>query len=154
MQYSAYGQDEIAVNKKFKLTLGLRLDLPTYPDVSEVKTHPIVAGLTFADALTINTGNLPKTSLMFSPRVGFNYDLYGNRSLQVRGGTGIFTGKVPFVWIVSQVGDAGMLQVTQAGIIIVQHPMPFLILSVLILLLQTSNCTSCRFSCPKCNFCI
>src|SRR4030095_1857080 len=64
--------------------------------------------------LTINTGNLPKTSLMFSPRVGFNYDLYGNRSLQVRGGTGIFTGKVPFVWIVSQVGDAGMLQVTQS----------------------------------------
>jgi len=114
MQYSAYGQDEIAFNKKFKLTLGLRLDLPTYPDVSEVKTHPIVAGLTFADGLKINTGNLPKSSLMFSPRVGFNYDLYGNRSLQVRGGTGIFTGKVPFVWIVSQVGDAGMLQVTQS----------------------------------------
>ena len=50
---------------------------------------------------------------MWSPRVGFNYDLYGDRSLQIRGGTGIFTGKVPFVWIVSQVGDAGMLQVTQ-----------------------------------------
>lgn len=114
MQYSAYGQDEIAVNKKFKMTLGLRLDLPTYPDVSEVKTHPIVAGLTFADGLKINTGNLPKSTLMWSPRLGFNYDLYGNRSLQIRGGTGIFTGKVPFVWIVSQVGDAGMLQVTQS----------------------------------------
>jgi outer membrane receptor protein involved in Fe transport len=114
MQYSAYGQDEIAFNKKFKLTLGLRLDLPTYPDVSEVKTHPLVAGLTFAEGLKINTGNLPKSTLMFSPRVGFNYDIYGNRSLQIRGGTGIFTGKVPFVWIVSQVGDAGMLQVTQS----------------------------------------
>lgn len=114
MQYSAYGQDEIAINKKFKLTLGLRLDLPTYPDVSEVKTHPLVAGMTFADGLNINTGNLPKQTLMWSPRVGFNYDIYGNRSLQIRGGTGIFTGKVPFVWIVSQVGDAGMLQVTQS----------------------------------------
>src|SRR5688500_18456461 len=114
MQYSAYGQDEIAFNKKFKLTLGLRLDLPTYPEISEVKTHPIVAGLTFADGLKINTGNLLKSTLMWSPRVGFNYDLYGNRSLQIRGGTGIFTGKVPFVWIVSQVGDAGMLQVTQS----------------------------------------
>jgi len=114
MQYSVYGQDEITVNKKFKLTLGLRIDLPTYPDVDEVKTHPLVAGLTFADGLTLNTGNLPKKSLQWSPRVGFNYDIYGNRSLQIRGGTGIFTGKVPFVWIVSQVGDAGMLQVTQS----------------------------------------
>jgi len=125
MQYSAYGQDEIAFNKKFKLTLGLRLDLPTYPDVSEVKTHPIVAGLTFADGLKINTGNLPKQALMWSPRVGFNYDLYGNRSLQVRGGTGIFTGKVPFVWIVSQVGDAGMLQVTQSWNGVANTPGPF-----------------------------
>jgi hypothetical protein len=114
MQYSAFGQDEIAFNKKFKLTLGLRLDLPTYPEIDEVKTHPLVAGMTFADGLKINTGNLPKQTLMWSPRVGFNYDLYGNRSLQIRGGTGIFTGKVPFVWIVSQVGDAGMLQVTQS----------------------------------------
>jgi outer membrane receptor protein involved in Fe transport len=114
MQYSAYGQDEISVNKKFKLTLGLRVDLPTYPDVDEVKTHPIIAGLTFANSLKVNTGNLPKKELQWSPRVGFNYDIYGNRSLQIRGGTGIFTGKVPFVWIVSQVGDAGMLQVTQS----------------------------------------
>ncbi len=125
MQFSAYGQDEIAFNKKFKLTLGLRVDRPTYPDVSEVKTHPIVAGLTFADGLKINTGNLPKTSLMFSPRVGFNYDIYGNRSLQIRGGTGIFTGKVPFVWIVSQVGDAGMLQVTQSWNGTANTPGPF-----------------------------
>ncbi len=114
MQYSLYGQDEIAINKKFRLTLGLRLDLPTYPDVDEVKTHPLVAGLTFADGLKLNTGNLPKKELQWSPRVGFNYDIYGNRSLQIRGGTGLFTGKVPFVWIVSQVGDAGMLQVTQS----------------------------------------
>ena len=61
-QYSAYGQDEIAFNKKFKLTFGLRLDLPTYPDVSEVKTHPIVDSLTFAEGVKINTGNLPKST--------------------------------------------------------------------------------------------
>jgi len=114
MQYSLYGQDEIAVNKKFKLTLGLRLDMPTYPDVEEVKTHPLVAALTFRDGIKLNTGVLPDRQLMWSPRIGFNYDIYGNRSLQIRGGTGVFTGKVPFVWIVSQVGDAGMLQVTQS----------------------------------------
>jgi outer membrane receptor protein involved in Fe transport len=113
-QYSGYAQDEIAISKKFKLTLGLRFDLPTYPDIPEVKTHPLVAALTFANGLKLNTGNLPKKEIQWSPRLGFNYDVYGNRSLQVRGGTGIFTGKVPFVWIVSQVGDAGMLQVTQS----------------------------------------
>lgn len=112
-QYSLYGQDEISVNNKFKLTLGLRLDLPTYPDVDEIKTHPLVAALTFANGEKVNTGALPKQKLMWSPRLGFNYDIYGDRSLQIRGGTGIFTGKIPFVWIVSQSGDAGMLQVTQ-----------------------------------------
>jgi len=125
MQYSAYGQDEIAINKKFKLTLGLRIDLPTYPEIDEVKTHPLVAGLTFADGLKLNTGTLPKKELQWSPRVGFNYDIYGNRSLQIRGGTGIFTGKVPFVWIVSQVGDAGMLQVTQSWNGTANTPGPF-----------------------------
>lgn len=125
MQYSLYGQNEITANKKLKITLGLRVDLPTYPDVSEVKTHPIVASLTFADGKTLNTGNLPDKQIMWSPRLGFNYDIYGNRSLQIRGGTGVFTGKVPFVWIVSQVGDAGMLQVTQSWNGTANTPGPF-----------------------------
>lgn len=112
-QFSLYGQDEIAVNNKFRLTLGLRADLPTYPDVTEIQTHPLVANLTFANGEKINTGELPETKILWSPRIGFNYDVVGDRSLQVRGGTGIFSGKVPFVWIVSQSGDAGMLQVTQ-----------------------------------------
>ncbi len=125
MQYSVYGQNEIAFNKKFKLTMGLRVDLPRYPDVDEVQTHPIVASLTFAEGKTLNTGLLPERQIMWSPRVGFNYDIYGNRSLQIRGGTGVFTGKVPFVWIVSQVGDAGMLQVTQSWNGTANTPGPF-----------------------------
>lgn len=124
-QYSVYGQDEIAVSKKFRLTFGLRLDLPTYPDVSEIQTHPLVANLTFANGEKINTGALPSKRVMWSPRMGFNWDLYGDRSLQIRGGTGIFTGKVPFVWIVSQSGDAGMLQVTQTFVGQANTPGPF-----------------------------
>ena len=112
-QYSLYGQDEIAINKDFRLTLGLRVDLPTYPDVPQIQTHPLVLKMNFDGGEKINTGNLPKNRLMWSPRLGFNWDLYGDRSLQIRGGTGVFTGRVPFVWIVSQSGDGGMIQVTQ-----------------------------------------
>jgi len=112
-QYSVYGQDEIALTKKFRLTAGLRADLTTYPDVKEIKTNPLVAALTFENGTKINTGELPKPAINWSPRVGFNWDVKGDRSFQVRGGTGIFTGRVPFVWIVGQSGNSGMLQVTQ-----------------------------------------
>ena len=111
-QYSGYVQDEIAASDNLKLTIGLRGDKPTYPNVDEIKTHPLVAALTFAGGQKINTGTLPKSKILWSPRIGFNWDVNGDRSLQIRGGTGIFTGRIPFVWIVSQSGDAGLLQVT------------------------------------------
>ena len=112
-QTSLYLQDEFAVNNRLKLTGGIRFELPTYPNVEEIKTHPLVAGLTFLNGEKVDTGELPKNSLMVSPRFGFNYDVLGDRSLQVRGGTGVFTGRIPFVWIVAQSGDAGLLQATQ-----------------------------------------
>lgn len=112
--YSVFGQDEIWLNKNFRLTVGLRLDLQTYPSVPQILTHPLVLAQSFALGEKVNTGNLPKKSILFSPRIGFNWDVYGDRSLQVRGGTGFFQGPIPFVWIVSQSGDNGMLQITQA----------------------------------------
>jgi hypothetical protein len=124
-QYSVYGQDEISITKDFRLTIGLRLDLPTFPSVPQIMTNPLVASLTFGNGERINTGLLPggvlagdkmkirAKDILWSPRIGFNWDLYGDRSLQIRGGTGIFTGRIPFVWIVSQSGDAGMIQVTR-----------------------------------------
>lgn len=113
-QISVYGQDEIAVTRTFRMTLGLRIDLPSYPSVPQILTHPLVLAQNFEAGEKINTGNLPSTKLMWSPRMGFNWDLYGDRSLQIRGGTGVFTGRIPFVWIVSQSGDNGMIQITQA----------------------------------------
>lgn len=113
-QYTLYGQDEISVTKNFRLTVGLRFDLPTYPSVPQILTHPLVYAMNFAKGEKVNTGLLPEKKILWSPRIGFNWDLYGDRSLQIRGGTGIFTGKIPFVWIVSQSGDNGMIQVTQA----------------------------------------
>lgn len=114
VQYSLYAQDEITINRNFRLTLGLRLELPTYPDVPQILTNPLLAALSFQDGERINTGVFPDGRVMFSPRIGFNWDLYGDRSLQIRGGTGIFTGKIPNVWVVSQSGNSNMIQVTQA----------------------------------------
>lgn len=112
-QYSAYLQDEFNVSDRLKLTGGIRFEQATYPDVSEIRTHPLVAQQTFAEGKSINTGALPESRMTYSPRFGFNWDVNGDRSLQLRGGTGIFTGRIPFVWIVSQSGDAGLLQYTQ-----------------------------------------
>ena len=112
-QYSAYLQDEFTVSDRLKLTAGLRVEQATYPDVTEIRTHPLVAAQTFADGRKVDTGVLPENRLSYSPRFGFNWDVLGDRSLQIRGGSGIFTGRVPFVWIVSQSGDAGLLQYLQ-----------------------------------------
>ncbi|HEY3371239.1 MAG TPA: carboxypeptidase regulatory-like domain-containing protein [Prolixibacteraceae bacterium] len=109
-QYSGYIQDEIAVSSKLKVSAGFRVDLPTYSQPAA--EHPIIASLTFGDQ-KYSTSTLPKSKMLIAPRVGFNYDVMGNGSLIVRGGTGIFTGRVPFVWIVGQVSDAGMIQTTQ-----------------------------------------
>jgi len=110
-QLSAYAQDEISVTDRFRVTGGIRFDLGTYPKI--LKEHPLVSALTFQNGERLNTGNLPKAKVAISPRLGFNWDVNGDRSLQFRGGTGIFTGKIPNVWIVAQAGDAGMLQVTE-----------------------------------------
>lgn len=118
-QFSLYLQDDWTVTNKFKLMGGIRLELPSYPGVEEIKTHPMVANLNYAplpsggDSTKINTGALPKTQVMISPRFGFNYDILGDRSIVLRGGSGVFTGRIPYVWIVSQSGDAGMLQYLQ-----------------------------------------
>lgn len=109
-QFSVYLQDEFNVNNRLKLMGGIRLELPTFPGVEEIKTHPLVAEATFAEGAKINTGALPKATPMISPRFGFNYDVTGDRNIVIRGGSGVFTGRIPYVWIVAQSGDAGMLQ--------------------------------------------
>ena len=56
------------------------------------------------------TSDLPKARLNVSPRVGFNWDIFGDRAVVLRGGTGIFTGRLPMVWLVSSVGNSNVLQ--------------------------------------------
>src|SRR6218665_2164661 len=110
---SVYGQDEWEVSDKFKLTYGVRLDVPQFLKTPEVLTHPLVAQLSFADNRTIDTGKLPHTPVLVSPRIGFNWDIKGDRSLQLRGGTGIFTGRIPVVYLIAQSLNSGMIQFSQ-----------------------------------------
>jgi hypothetical protein len=109
-QYTAYIQDEIKFSSKLKVTAGVRADLPQYSQPAAA--HPIIETLSFGGK-KYSTSSLPLSKVLISPRVGFNYDINGDRSLVLRGGTGIFTGRIPFVWIVGQVGDAGMIQTTE-----------------------------------------
>jgi outer membrane receptor protein involved in Fe transport len=103
-QLGFYGQDEVQLNPKLRITAGIRVDVPVIQD-----TPPANDSVTKAFAGKYTTANSPTGQLLWSPRVGFNYDIKGDRSLVLRGGAGIFTGRVPFVWISNQFSNSGSL---------------------------------------------
>ena len=109
-QFSLYAQDEFLISNQFSLTYGLRMDLPVY--ITEPVDNPWSRSLTLLDENdnpeTVDQSKLPDATPLFSPRVGFNWDVTGNRSTQVRGGVGIFTGRIPFVWIGNNISNPGL----------------------------------------------
>jgi hypothetical protein len=113
-QLGFYIQDIYTITNKLKVTGGLRVDLPIYP--YDPPQNPALAAVTFKDENGVDeqfdVSKWPDQKLLFSPRLGFNYDPLGNKSLIVRGGTGIFTGRIPFIWLVNQVGDNGVIRAT------------------------------------------
>ncbi|MBU1010144.1 MAG: carboxypeptidase regulatory-like domain-containing protein [Bacteroidetes bacterium] len=109
MQFGAYVQDEFQINDNFKLTAGLRFDIPQYLDNPDPGTNQAVwdgfndttvAKITAAgyDLKGAKIGEMPKAYLSFDPRIGFNYDIFGDKSTQLRGGIGLFTSRLPLVW--------------------------------------------------------
>lgn len=110
-QTGVYVQDEIQVSDKLKVTAGVRADLPIFKNTALNNSE--AAEFTFKDEfgndLKVNTSQLPNPSVLFSPRVGFNFDVFGNNKTQLRGGTGVFSGRPAFVWISNQVGNNGIL---------------------------------------------
>jgi len=117
-QLSIYLQDELAISNRFKVTAGIRLELPMFPALTTYNEQVATTQLAVRANNNgyYNTTNFPTTKVMFSPRLGFNWDLTGNRKVVLRGGTGLFTGRIPFVWAVAQAGDSGVLQTTYAGV--------------------------------------
>jgi hypothetical protein len=100
-----FAQDKWRASKNFTLTYGLRTDLTIYNQT--FTDNPYFDALTFKDG-SYNIGKAPKTTPLISPRLGFNWDVKGDRSLQIRGGAGIFAGPPPFVWISNQASNNGI----------------------------------------------
>jgi hypothetical protein len=118
-----YIQDEWQAKDNFKLTYGVRLDVPIFGNTGF--KNPIVDGLTFRDEnnnpVKYSTDKLPDPKILWSPRVGFNWDVLNDKTTQVRGGSGIFTGRPAFVWISNQIGNNGVL----TGLLDIQNTTAF-----------------------------
>ena len=111
MQLSAYAQDELNISDYFKLTAGIRFELPFYPALKNNFNEEFSTLAAKSESFKgMSTDDIPAARLSVSPRVGFNWDILKNRNLILRGGTGIYTGRIPFVWIVSAVGNSNCIQ--------------------------------------------
>lgn len=107
VQLGFYVQDKWTPSNKFSLTYGLRVDLPIF--LTDLPANERLAQETFRDGIKIDVSKYPGTHPQFSPRVGFNWKPLEDGSLQLRGGTGLFTGTPPYVWLSNQAGNNGIL---------------------------------------------
>lgn len=106
-----YGQDVWKLRDNFTLTYGLRMDVPFFGETGF--ENPQANALNFRDdtgaSVQYQTEKLPDANILWSPRVGFNWSPFSGGKVQVRGGTGVFTGRPAYVWISNQIGNNGML---------------------------------------------
>jgi len=115
-QLAFYAQDEWNISDRFKLTYGLRFDKPLFFDSAEKAQDVIdvsccaIPDVPFynpntGESVLVDTRHMPTNKWLISPRVGFNYDVNGDDTFQVRGGSGLFTGRFPFVWLGNQIAN-------------------------------------------------
>ncbi|THU40655.1 TonB-dependent receptor [Niastella caeni] len=99
-------QDKWRLHKNLTLTLGVRADMTFYKQ--SFTDNPYFNALKFKDGKSYNIGKAPGNALIISPRLGFNWDVLGNKTLQLRGGAGVFSGPPPFVWVSNQASNNGI----------------------------------------------
>jgi hypothetical protein len=106
-----YVQDEWRPALNLSVTAGLRVDAPAFTNTAYA--NPAADALTFRNEdgspVQYSTGDMPDPKILWSPRVGLNWDVNGDGRMQVRGGTGVFTGPPLYVWISNQLGNTGVL---------------------------------------------
>lgn len=119
-QWAFYAQDDISVSDNFKLAIGLRIDKPLYFNTADLIQKYIDTdnggsgrdnNIDYYDpqtgqAVKLISTDLPSDRILWSPRIGFNWDIKNDATSQLRGGSGIFTGRIPFVWLGNQVSGA------------------------------------------------
>ncbi len=108
-QLGIYAQDQFRATDDLKLTLGLRVDYPLY--LNELEEDTGITGFNGwvdenGDAADVDPSTWPEKKPLFAPRFGFNWDVRGDQTMQLRGGSGIFTGRIPFVWLGNQASNA------------------------------------------------
>lgn len=111
VQYNKLGfylQDEWNVRSDFKVTAGLRFD-GLFFDNGDLMTNNAILDLDY-NGRHIDTGKWPGNSLTVSPRIGFSWDILGNNTLKLRGGSGLFSGRLPLVFFTNMPTNGGMIQ--------------------------------------------
>lgn len=107
-QFGIYLQDEWSIQENFKLTYGLRLDELVFNN-DDLYENRAINALDFGGR-HIDTGSWPGAKMQVSPRAGFVWDVLNDKSLKVRGGTGLFTGRLPLVFFTNMPSNTGMIQ--------------------------------------------
>jgi len=101
-QLGFYVQDDVDLSDDFKVSLGLRIDVPYFDDGlvnDDFNTRTVeLLEANGKDLQGARVGKAIKSQIHFSPRLGFSWDVGGNKSTQVRGGVGVFTSRIPLVW--------------------------------------------------------
>lgn len=103
-----YAQDDWSVTDNLKVTYGVRID-GLFFNNDDLITNNAILALDYSGR-NIDTGKWPATNIIFSPRVGFVWDTFGDKSLKVRGGTGLFSGNLPLVFFTNMPTNSGMVQ--------------------------------------------
>ncbi len=105
LQLGFFAQDEYTGIKNFKITGGVRVDIPLY--LTDLPQNNYVNPIDF-NGEKLRVGGWPEVRPLLSPRIGANWDVKGDRTTQIRGGTGVLTGRVPFVWLSNTVSNNGL----------------------------------------------